>query len=43
MVWNGLDDMGNKVPIGIYVVITEVFNLQGQVRQFKDTVVVATK
>lgn len=43
MVWNGLDDMGNKVPIGIYVVITEVFNLQGQVKPFKNTVVVATK
>lgn len=41
--WNGIDDAGSKVPIGIYVIITEIFDLKGNVKEFKNTVVVATK
>ena len=42
-VWNGLDDNGNIVPIGIYVVFVEVFDLQGDIKRFKKAVVVAGK
>jgi hypothetical protein len=42
-VWNGLDDNGNIVPIGIYVVFIEVFDLQGDIKRFKKAVVVAAK
>lgn len=41
--WNGLDTNGNKVPIGVYVVVTEVFNFSGKVKQFKNAVVVGTR
>ena len=43
IVWNGTDDNGNRVPLGIYVIITEVFNLDGTVKKFKNGVVVATR
>ena len=42
-VWNGLDDGGNVVPVGIYVVFVEVFDTQGDVKRFKKAVVVAAK
>ena len=41
--WNGLDNNGNKVPIGVYVIVTEVFNFEGKVKQFKNAVVVGTR
>lgn len=41
--WDGLDDKGNKLSIGTYVIFTEIFNLQGKKKQFKNTVVVARK
>ena len=43
VLWNGLDNNGNKVPVGVYVVVTEVFNFSGKVKQFKNAVVVATR
>ena len=43
VLWNGFDEHGNKVPIGVYVVVTEVFNFNGKVKQFKNAVVVATR
>ena len=42
-VWNGLDDNGSIVPIGIYVIFVEVFDLQGDIKRFKKAVVVAAK
>ena len=42
-VWNGLDEWGNRVPIGIYVVVTEVFDLSGVVRKYKNAVMVASR
>ena len=42
-VWNGLDDNGEIVPIGIYVVFVEVFDIQGDIKRFKKAVVVAAK
>ena len=43
VLWNGLDNNGNKVPVGVYVVVTEVFNFEGKVKQFKNAVVVGTR
>ena len=42
-VWNGIDDDGNVVPIGMYVVFVEVFDLYGNTKRFKKVVVVAAK
>lgn len=39
--WDGLDDKGRKLPVGTYVVYTEIFNLQGKKQKFKNTVVLA--
>lgn len=41
--WDGLNDKDSKVPVGIYIVYTQVFNLQGRKQQFKNTVVVAAR
>ncbi|MGV3586060.1 MAG: lamin tail domain-containing protein [Adhaeribacter sp.] len=41
--WDGLDERGRKVPIGYYVLFIELFNLQGQVKAYKETVVVGTR
>ncbi|MGI8633946.1 MAG: gliding motility-associated C-terminal domain-containing protein, partial [Segetibacter sp.] len=41
--WDGLDDKLRKVPVGIYVVYIEAFNLNGKKKSFKNTVVVAAK
>ena len=42
-IWNGLDNNGNRVPVGVYVVVTEVFNFDGKVKQFKNAAVVGTR
>jgi hypothetical protein len=39
--WDGLDEKGNKLPIGTYIIYTEFFNLQGKKQHFKNTVVLA--
>lgn len=41
--WDGLGDKGQKLPVGSYVVFTEIFNLQGKKQQFKNVVVLARK
>ncbi len=41
--WDGLGDKGQKLPVGSYVVYTEIFNLQGKKKQFKNVVVLARK
>ena len=42
-VWNGLDNRDDRVPTGIYVVVTEVFNLGGAVRRYKNAVAVVSR
>lgn len=37
--WNGEDEGGQKLPLGPYIVLVEIFNTQGYVKQFKDGVV----
>jgi hypothetical protein len=41
--WDGLDDKLRKVPVGNYIIYTEVFNLSGKKRSFRNTVVVAAR
>jgi hypothetical protein len=41
--WDGLNDKQQKVPQGIYIFYTEVFNASGKKQQFKHTIVLARK
>lgn len=41
--WDGLNDKGGKLPVGTYIVLTEIFNLQGKKQRFKNAVVLARK
>jgi hypothetical protein len=41
--WDGLNENGQKLPVGTYIIYTEIFNLQGKKKQFKNTVVLARK
>lgn len=41
--WDGLSDKGKKLPIGVYIVYMEMFNLEGKMHRFKNTVVVTRK
>ena len=43
LLWNGLDNNGNRVPVGVYVVVTEVFHFEGKTKQFRNAAVVATR
>ncbi len=39
--WDGLNDKGNKLPVGTYIVYSELFNLAGKKEKFKNVVVLA--
>jgi hypothetical protein len=41
--WDGLNDKQAKVAIGPYIIYTDVFNLNGKRRQYKNTIVVAAR
>ena len=41
--WDGLGDKNQQLPSGIYIVYTEVFNLSGKTKKFKNTIVLARK
>ena len=41
--WDGLGDKFQKLPVGIYIIFTEVFNLDGKKKQFKNTIVLARR
>ncbi len=43
LVWDGIDNNGNKARIGIHIVWAEFFNATGDVKQFKKSCVVAGK
>ncbi|HUC81236.1 MAG TPA: lamin tail domain-containing protein, partial [Flavisolibacter sp.] len=36
--WDGLGENKNKLPVGHYIIFTEVFNLQGKKKSFKNTI-----
>ncbi|HKJ79975.1 MAG TPA: gliding motility-associated C-terminal domain-containing protein, partial [Prolixibacteraceae bacterium] len=39
IVWNGEDETGKRQPLGVYVVMVEVFNGSGEIYRFKEGVV----
>ena len=41
--WDGLGERNQQLATGVYVVLTEVFNLSGKKKQFKKTIVVARR
>jgi len=41
--WDGLNDQLEQLPVGIYIVFTEIFNLQGKTKKFKNVVTLARK
>jgi hypothetical protein len=41
--WDGLGDRAQPLAVGIYVLYTEVFNLEGKSKKFKNVVVLARK
>ena len=41
--WDGLDDAGKQLPIGVYLLVTEIFNLQGKTERVMKKVVLARK
>ena len=41
--WDGLSDAAAKLPVGVYVVYTEIFNLKGKINRFKQAVTLARR
>ena len=39
LTWDGKDEMSQKLPLGIYVVMLEVFDQHGHIEYFKDACV----
>jgi hypothetical protein len=40
-IWDGLDDKKLKLPVGTYILFTEIFNLNGKKEIFKNVIVLA--
>ena len=41
--WDGLNDKRGKLPVGTYILFTEIFNLNGKKEVFRNVVVLARK
>ena len=41
--WDGLGEKNQQLPVGIYIISTEVFNLDGKRKQFKNVIVLARR
>ncbi len=41
--WDGLGENYNKLPVGIYIIYSEIFNLHGKTKKFKSVIVLARK
>lgn len=41
--WDGLGEKNLVLPVGIYVILTEVFNLKGKIKIFKNVIVLARR
>jgi Lamin Tail Domain len=39
--WDGLDEKNQPLPIGVYIVFTEIFNLKGKTKRFKNAITLA--
>lgn len=42
-IWDGNDDSGNRLGPGIYVILAELFHIDGETRKFKAVAVIAEK
>ena len=43
LTWDGLDENSSKAAVGIYIVYFEVFDLNGKVRKYRKSCVLAAK
>lgn len=41
--WDGLNDQQQRLPTGTYIILTEIFNLQGKTKKFKNVVTLARR
>ena len=41
--WDGLREKQQKLPQGIYIIYTDVFNANGKTKKFKNTIVLARR
>ena len=41
--WDGLGEKDQKLPVGIYIIYTEIFNIDGKKKQFKQAIVLARR
>jgi hypothetical protein len=41
--WDGLNENGQRLPVGTYIIYSEIFNLQGKKKQFRNTIILARK
>ena len=41
--WDGMTDGGLKAPVGIYILLFDVFDLKGKTKRFKKTCILAAK
>jgi len=41
--WDGLGEKNQQLPVGIYILLTEVFNLEGKKKHFKQAIVLARR
>ncbi|HEX4373347.1 MAG TPA: lamin tail domain-containing protein [Puia sp.] len=41
--WDGLDDKQQRLPVGIYIIVTQIFDLSGKTKQFKNVVTLARR
>jgi hypothetical protein len=41
--WDGLGEKNQTLPVGVYIIYTEIFNLQGKTKAFKNTLVLARR
>jgi flagellar hook assembly protein FlgD len=39
--WTGTDSQGRRLPTGYYVLLVELFDLQGRIRNVKKTIIIA--
>ncbi|MBA2407338.1 MAG: lamin tail domain-containing protein [Chitinophagales bacterium] len=42
-IWDGITDANDRAPIGIYIILTEIFDLSGSVKHYKHVCVVGEK
>ncbi|MEI7734015.1 MAG: lamin tail domain-containing protein [Ferruginibacter sp.] len=41
--WDGLGEKNQALPVGVYIIYTEIFNLKGKTKAFKNTLVLARR